>query len=347
METLKSILNYAIPITIIILSLVIGFLVQKYILYKLIRRSKHSKVKIDDLIFTSFKGVIILLFVTLGVYIVANNFAISDKLLTILNKTALTLLIFSFTLVVANFLGGFIQLYTEAFSDTFFPASLIIYITKIIVIAIGILIILQKLGISIAPLLTALGVSGLAVALALQDTLSNFFAGITILLGGQLHIGDYIKIESGEEGYIEDMTWRNTTIRKLPDNLIVIPNSKLANSLVINYSLPRRELNVIVEVGVSYDSDLEKVEKVTIEVARDIMKNVEGGVPEFEPFIRYIKFDNSSINFRVIMRAKSFVDRFKVVHEFIKKLHKRYQKENIEIPFPITTVYLRNNVNKG
>ncbi len=342
MEAVKDILVYVVPISIVIVSIIVGFLLQKHLLMKLIARSKKTDLKFDDLIFSSFKGVIILLFIALGLYIVVNNFSVSKKFAAVINQVTVSLTIFSFTLFAANFVGGFIQIYTEAFSRTFFPTSLVIYIVKIIVIAIGLLIILQKIGVSIAPLLTAFGVSGLAVALALQDTLSNFFAGINILLGGQLHIGDYIRLDSGEEGFIEDMTWRNTTIRKLPQNLIVIPNSKLASSQIVNYSLPIKELNVIIEVGVSYSSDLDKVEKVTIEVAKEVMEQVEGGVPEFQPFIRYFKFDNSSINFRVIMRAKTFVDRFLVSHEFIKRLHKRYNKENIEIPFPITTVYLNN-----
>ncbi len=343
MEVIKNIMIYIIPTSILITAIILGFLLQKYILMKLIAHSKKTDIKFDDLIFNSLKGVIILFFFALGLYIVGANFTISKKLIKIINQSAVSITIFSFTLFTANFLGGFIQIYTNAFSKTFFPTSIFINIVKIIVIFIGILIILQNIGVSIAPLLTAFGVSGLAVALALQDTLSNFFAGINILLAGQLHIGDYIRLESGEEGYIEDMTWRNTTIKKLPENLIVIPNSKLANSLIVNYSLPVKELNVIIEVGVSYSSKLEKVERVTIEVAKEIMQTVPGGIPDFEPFIRYFKFDNSSINFRVIMRAKTFVDRFLVSHEFVKRLHKRYNKEKIEIPFPITTVYLNKN----
>ena len=212
--------------------------------------------------------------------------------------------------------------------------------TRIIVFIIGILIILHSLGISITPILTALGVGGLAVALALQDTLSNLFAGLHIILTRQIKPGDYIKLETGEEGYVVDITWRNTTIRELPNNYIIIPNLKLAQAIVKNHYLPDREISVTVQLGVSYDSDLEKVERVTIEVAKEVMMEVPGGIPEFQPFIRYHTFGDFSINFTVIMRCREFTDQYLIKHEFIKRLHKRYKDEGIIIPFPIRTVYI-------
>lgn len=142
------------------------------------------------------------------------------------------------------------------------------------------------------------------MALALRDTLENLFAGFHVLASGQIKVGNYIRLEGGEEGFVEDITWRNTVIRQPSDNLIIVPNSKLSSSIVINFHKPDSELAVIVPVGVSYDSDLEKVEKITIEVAKEVQKEVEGAVPDFEPFIRYTAFGDFSINFNVILRAK-------------------------------------------
>jgi small-conductance mechanosensitive channel len=122
--------------------------------------------------------------------------------------------------------------------------------------------------------------------------------------------------------------------------MIIVPNSKLAQSVVTNYYLPERETAVLVDVGVSYDSDLPKVEEVTKEVAREIMKTTPGGVPGFEPFIRYHTFGDSSIDFTVILRGREFADKFLIKHEFVKKLQARFKTEGIEIPFPIRTVYL-------
>jgi len=203
------------------------------------------------------------------------------------------------------------------------------------------MVILQSFGVSITPLLTALGIGGIAIALALQDTLSNLFAGFQIIASKKIRVGDYIKLDSGDEGHVTDITWRNTTIRSLPNNTVVLPNSRLANSIVTNYNIPEKEMSFLVQVGVSYGSDLEKVERATVDVAREIMKTVPGGVPGFEPFIRYHTFGDFSIGFTVIMRAKEFVDHYPLKHEFVKKLHARYIKEGIEIPFPIRTVRMQ------
>ena len=177
--------------------------------------------------------------------------------------------------------------------------------------------------------------------MALQEPLANLFAGFHILMSKQVRPGDYVRLQTGEEGYVMDISWRNTTIRQLPNNVVIVPNSKLASIIVTNYYLPQQEMSVLVQVGVGYDSDLEKVEKVTIEVAKEVMREVPGGVPEFEPFIRYHTFGDFSIDFTVILRAREFVDQYLVKHEFIKRLHRRYQQEGIEIPFPIRTIYMR------
>ncbi|MGB2662254.1 MAG: mechanosensitive ion channel family protein, partial [Candidatus Omnitrophota bacterium] len=126
--------------------------------------------------------------------------------------------------------------------------------------------------------------------------------------------------------------------RMLPNNVVVIPNKVLVTSKVLNYYYPQTEMAVLVQVGVHYDSDLEHVERVTIEVGEEVLKEVKGGVPEFKPFIRYHTFNDFSIDFTVILRAKEFVDNYLVKHEFIKRLHRRFNEEGIVIPYPIRTL---------
>ena|SRR5215813_4937359 len=111
--------------------------------------------------------------------------------------------------------------------------------------------------------------------------------------------------------------------------MVIVPNSKLASTLVTNYYQPEKEMSVPVQVGVSYQSDLKKVEQITIDVARQVMREVGGGVANFEPFIRYHTFADRSVNFNVTLRAREFTDQFLVRHEFIKRLHERYQQEGI------------------
>lgn len=199
--------------------------------------------------------------------------------------------------------------------------------------------ILNALGISITPILATLGVGGLAVALALQDTLSNLFAGFHIITNRIVRVGNYIKLDSGgEEGYVIDINWRTTKLKMLDNNTILIPNSKLTQTNITNYCLPDKDLAVLVNVGVHYNSDLKHVEQVTCEVAKEVMREVQGGVPDFVPFIRYNTFGDSSIGFTVTLMGKEYFDQYLIRHEFIKRLHQRYSKEGIVIPYPIRAI---------
>ncbi|MSO57052.1 MAG: mechanosensitive ion channel [Acidobacteria bacterium] len=181
-------------------------------------------------------------------------------------------------------------------------------------------------------MLTALGVGGLAIALALQDTLSNLFAGFYLTVAKQIRIGNYIRLASGEEGYLVDIDWRASRLRQLSNNTVLIPNAKLSQSIVTNYHLPEQELAVVLEASVDYASDLDKVERITTEVGREVMRDVPGGVSTFEPFVRFHTLGDSGIAFSVTLRAREFVDQFLIKHEFVKRLHRRYAAEGIAIP---------------
>jgi len=278
----------------------------------------------------------------LGIYIALGFWSLPPNLATSLTKGLFVLVALSATLLSAGIAGKLIILYGSKIQQAMPVTSLTQNITRIVIVVIGLLTIMNGLGISITPILTALGVGGLAVALALQDTLSNLFAGFYVTMSRQIQIGDYVKLESGEEGYVTDIGWRATKIRMLPNNIVLVPNAKLASAIITNYYLPDKELAVLVQVGVDYASDLEHVERVTCEVAKETLQAVPGGVSTFEPFIRYHTFADFSINFTVILRAKEFVDQYLIKHEFVKRLHKRYNQEGITIPFPIRTIYMQH-----
>jgi small-conductance mechanosensitive channel len=199
---------------------------------------------------------------------------------------------------------------------------------------------LQTAGISITPLIASLGVGSVAIAFALQETLSSLFAGLYLVADRPIRFGDFVRLETGEEGFVESIGWRSTRIRMVPQNIVIVPNSKVASGIITNYSLPSRELAVQVDVGVDYSSDLEKVERVTLEIARETMKEIPEGVADFEPSVRWMGYGESSVNLTVVLRARQFTDQYPVRNAFIKKLHKRYRAEGIIIPFPIRTVHL-------
>jgi small-conductance mechanosensitive channel len=204
----------------------------------------------------------------------------------------------------------------------------------------GIIVFSHLIGLELAPILTALGVGGLAVALALQDTLSNLFAGLHILAAKQLKPGDYIKLDSGDEGYVLDINWRNTEIKTLLENVIIVPNSKISSAISTNYFTLQKNMFFQITVGVHYDSDLDLVEKITLETANELMKDYAPHLTTFEPKVRFFEFADSGINMKVWLAIDLYENQFEMRHEFVKRLHKRYNKEGIVIPFPIRTLHL-------
>jgi small-conductance mechanosensitive channel len=283
----------------------------------------------------------------IGAWLSAGYWPLTPEGHVLVGRTAFVLGALSVTLGLAALASQSVDAYGALISPALPVSSLTRNVAWSLIAVLGLLVILNGLGLSITPMLTALGVGGLAVALALQDPLANFFAGLFITLAGQIRVGDYVTLDSGQEGYVVDFSWRSTRLRMLANNLILVPNAKLAQAIIVNHHLPSQDLAVLVEVGVDYTSDLRHVERVVVEVGRIVMRDVTGGVPEFEPFIRYHTFGDSSINFTVILRGKEFVDQYLIKHEFVKQLHNRFNDEGIVIPFPIRTIAYREQLAKG
>ncbi len=203
--------------------------------------------------------------------------------------------------------------------------------------------VLYHFGISITPMITALGVGGLAVALGLQDTLANLFAGFYVAVAGQIRLGDYIKLSTGEEGYVSDIGWRVTTVRALANNLIIIPNAKLAQAIVTNYHLPEKRMAASLQVGVSYDCDPEHIEQVLVEVVTQAAGEIPELLADPAPSVMFDPgFGDSSLNFTVNYQVPEFVNQYRVRHLLRKRIFRRFQEEGIEMPFPTRTVYMKS-----
>jgi small-conductance mechanosensitive channel len=280
-------------------------------------------------------------FLLVGVWLAAGYWPLTPEVQLLVGRTVFVVGALSVTLVAAAIASASVDVYGAMLAPALPVSSLTRNIAWALTAVLGLLVVLNGVGLSITPMLTALGVGGLAVALALQEPLANFFAGLFLTLAGQIRVGDYVKLDSGQEGYVVDFSWRSTRLRMLANNLVVVPNAKLAQAIVVNHHLPSSDLAVLVEVGVDYASDLQHVEQVVTEVGREVMAQVPGGVANFDPFIRYHTFADSSINFTVILRAKEFVDQYLIKHEFVKRLHTRFNNEGIVIPFPIRTIAQR------
>ncbi|RHX79793.1 mechanosensitive ion channel protein [Leptospira yasudae] len=242
----------------------------------------------------------------------------------------LSIVLLTFSLV--RLFSAVFETYSEKTDGLISSASIISNVVRITLFAIGVLLILQSLGISVAPILGALGVGGLAVALGLQPTLSNLFSGLSILLGKQLKKGDYVRLSGeGLEGYVQDITWRSTTIRRFNNSTIVVPNSVMASSVFTNFDLPTKEFSIQIEAGVAYQSDLERVETLAVEIGNEVLKKFYQSPSTKDVSFAYQKFSESSIDFKVVLPSQEFTDQFQIKHEYIKLLHSRFQKEGIEL----------------
>jgi len=313
------------------------------VIFKFLHRwAEKTEIKLDDIIIGSFKTPSIYWCLAVGLYIAVDVSELPKRYAFYFSKAIHVVVILSITIATANLVGKIFKNYVQKL-DLPIPTTGLAYgLLKGIILIAGLLIILSALGISITPLITALGVGGLAVALALQDTLANLFAGIHILMEKSIRVGDFVKLETGQEGYVEDITWRTTRVRMLPNNIVVIPNSKLAQSVVTNYYLPEKRMSLLIPIGVSYSSDPVKVEEILVEEAKKAVGEVPGLLGEPEPFVRFIPgFGESSLDFTLICQVKEFVDQYLAQHELRKRIFKRFQEEGIEIPFPHRTVYLR------
>ena len=321
-----------------VLWLVVFFSVKKFVFFRLKKWGEKTRTQWDGIVIQSLDRPLTLLILGGGLAVLAGLVPLPEQISREIGLAVRILIIVATFLFLDLLIVQILKQLAGKVRAVDLSRGIVQGLVRLTVLSFGFLILIDSLGISITPLIASLGIGSLAVALGLQETLANLFAGLYIVADQPIRVGDYIELESGEKGYVTEIGWRNTRIRMLQNVVVVIPNNKIISSTIRNYYLPEREMAALVQVGVHYSSDLAKVERVTIEVAREVQKKAQGAVPGFEPFIRYHTFGESSINFTVILRVQEFVDQYLVTHEFIKALHERYQKEGIVIPFPIRTL---------
>lgn len=327
--------QFLLPLALFTTGLLAGFVVERLALRAALGVARRTKWEGYRAVRSALRGMITLWFAIAGLYAAIHLINLSPNVATYYHKGFLVLMVFSLTLVIARFSAGLVDLYIRMAEGAVPSTTLLGNVLRIVILLTGTLVILTLLDVPIAPMITALGIGGFAVALAFNDTLSNLFSGMHILASRLIRPGDYVRLDTGEEGYVADVTWRNTTIRTLPNNMVVIPNSRLASAIITNFNQPVEDMAVLVEVGVGYASDLDGVERLTVEIAREVLADTAGGADGFEPFIRYHTFSDFRIEFTVILHVKKFVDQYELKHEFIKRLQHRYLEEGIEIPYII------------
>jgi|TARA_B110000263_G_C15249827_1_gene483536 small-conductance mechanosensitive channel len=323
------------------------------------RANKDNADRLLLVVIDSIKGPAVLLVVTLGLlfgYFTLSR--IEEGIFTSLNGTSeyafqlwqvATILIATFTTshladrTIRWYLRNVAMNTATTLDDTLLP--IFRRVLPLTVYAIGGLVAIDNLGISISPILAGLGIGGLAVALAVQPTLSNFFAGTYVVTEGELKAGDFIELDGGPSGYVESVGWRSTKIRSRFNNLVIIPNSRMAESIVTNYFSPTPAMNVIVTCGVSYESDLEQVENIALEEAEALVKESTHSIKDMDPFFGFSNFGDSNIDFFIFLQAVDRNGTFILKSQLMKRIHSRFTAEGIEINYPVRKLVVSDEVN--
>ena len=335
-------LQLVVPACLLLGTLTAGYVVKRLLFRALRRWAASTSSKVDEVLTQSLGGPIIIWSLILGIYYATEWLELPARSTQLIERTLLILVIISLTMMAAGMAGNLVRHYGERAQGARPVTTLTQNLAQLFVVLMGLLILLYHFGISITPILTAFGVGGLAVALAMQDTLSNLFAGFYISVAGQVRLGDYIKLNTGEEGYVTDISWRSTTIRALANNLIIIPNSKLAQAIVTNYYLPERRVSLGIPVSVTYDTDPDQVERVLLEEAKSAAGAVAGLLADPAPSVQLIPgFGDSGMSFTLGYCVAEFSNQYQVQHELRKRIWKRFRAEGIKIPYPTRTVYMR------
>jgi small-conductance mechanosensitive channel len=216
------------------------------------------------------------------------------------------------------------------------------FATRLVFAILAVIIVLENLGVHLTAVWTTLGIGSVAVGLALQETLANFFAGMYILADRPIAPEDFIQLDSGQQGYVLRVGWRSTLIRSLAHNIVVVPNSTLGKAIITNYSRPELSVFVPITVGVSYSSNPRRVKTLLEEIALGAVHDeVEGLDPTYAPSVQFNPgFGDSSLNFTLGIRVRQFTDQFRVQTELRARIFERFAQEGIEFPFPTRTIVL-------
>src|SRR5712692_131581 len=310
-----------------------------------LERALRRRMRTPDALAAFLKAVhapALLWAVVLALYVAIEASELPRRVTVQLELVFQVALILSVTFTLAAIVTAFIGLASERRALGGPVTGLAQTAARVTIILVGVLVLLSVLGIHITPILTALGVGGLAVALALQDSLANLFAGMHLLADQPIRVGDYVKIADSIEGYVVDIGWRSTRVRMLQNTIVVVPNKRVAESVILNYDLPEPRMALVIAVKVGYESDPEQVERVLAEEAATAAKEVPGLLAEPAPFARLIPgFGESSLDFSLVCQIASFVDQYLVQHELRKRILRRLRAEGIEMPYPTRTVEWR------
>ncbi len=333
-----------IPFITFLIILAITLILRALVLRALRHWAERTSHQLDDLIVQAVRLPSFFLCLAIGLHLAVEFSELPSRYVFYVTRIIHLVIVLSVVIGATHVSGMLFRYYIKKYELPVAAPGLAIGIINGMLWILGFLIALTILGVSIAPLLTALGIGGLAVSLALRDTLENIFAGINVLMEKSIRRGDFIRLESGQEGTVKDITWRTTRIQLLSNNTVIIPNSKLAQSVVTNCHLPEKNFSLRLPISVSYESDPQRVETVLLEEAKRALGEIPGLLENPDPFVRFSPgFGESSLDFTLNCQVAEIGDQYLVQHELRKRIFQRFREEGLEMPYPQRTVHLRQD----
>ena len=322
-----------VPLAFLAASVLAG-LILRSILFRVVRAwAAGTEGNLGDILVESLP--IVLWSLILGIHLATQNSEIPKVYLRYIPRTLAVLWIVSLTVATSRLAGRVVGFYGGRVTGAQSVTSITRRLAQLAVVAFGVAWLLRIFDVSLTPILTTLGVGGLAVALALQDTLSNLFAGFYVSISGLVHIGDYIKLNTGEEGFITDINWRCTMMRGTTNDLVVVPNNKLGQAIYTNYNLPDRRIAMSVSFSVGYDSDVDRVQRLLLTEATAATGDVKGLAADPPPSVLFNPGPgDSALVFQVNFTVDEFGVQDGVKSELRKRLFKRLKTEGITMPAP-------------
>lgn len=307
--------------------------------------TKTTQTEIDDFLAEAIKGPLIFSIAISSVYVGLNILSFMEPYLRNIQKIWFSFILFFAVIALRRVVLGLLDWLSGSGDMSglpgFDPRSMpfLKRIINVVIIIIGALLILDVIGVSISPLLAGLGLGGLAVALALQPLLSNIFASSYVITDSSIAVGDFVEVAGGPLGVVEDIGWRATRIRTFDNNIVMVPNAAVADSIITNFDSADARADARVECGIAYEEDLDRVELVIIEEMNKLL-GYDYVDSARKPFFRYSEFGESNINFYVKMRAVTWADSFTLKHEMMKHIHRRLTNEGIVINYPARRLML-------
>lgn len=339
----NTLLQYIIFVSIVLASFILGKTI--YYLFKnhVTRFTQKTATRIDDILLKIMQGPLVLALVVVGLIAGVQILTIPPDL-EVFIETVLSVII-SLTVIwfVIRLVDVVVDEYMHPFAaktETQLDEQLIPVVKKVLralILIFGVITIISNFGYDITALITGLGIGGIAIALAAQETLGNMFGGVTLFMDRPFAIGDRVKV-GDVYGDVVDIGMRSSKIQNLDNNVVIIPNSILSKSIVENYVRPSRKIKQKFVIGVTYDTLPNKVEEA-IEIIKNAVKSTEG-VTKDEPLVWFTEFAESSLNLTCIYWLKSLDYWGTSKNELNMKILKELNKAKIDIAFPTRTVHL-------